>query len=499
MEIQNPVHLFLNQPKTLPQSCDIVVIGSGMGSLSAAVILAKHGYHVCVLEQNYLPGGCSSSYARKGVIFESGATTLVGLDPGMPLAEVIRLAGVSFKARKLDIPMEIIFDGDKKLRRFSDLASWIKECESFFGGKSQAAFWTECQEISQFVWDVSRRQIQFPPERFTDLVSLVKSSKINDLRFAKYLRMNTFDLLKKHQLHEDNSFLRFVDEQLMITAQNKHTEVNALFGATALCYTLQGNYYVDGGMVQLVSAFVDTLRDLGSELHLKTKVNQIHRTSSGWTTRTSQGDIFSKFIISGLPVNNLTELLSRDDIQTLKLPRLLDSKKLNSAFQLGILFKRRKAFDLLHVQIHHDGLTDQVPAGSFFVSLSHPEDTLRCASDECVASVSFHLADPGNAQVDKEQLKTEVMKRLVELDFFSMEDVIYTHASDARDWESWTGRKFGFVGGYPQYHSIPVWKMNRSRAGQGLYLCGDSVYPGQGIPGVALGGRIAAEKLMADQ
>jgi phytoene dehydrogenase-like protein len=30
------------------------------------------------------------------------------------------------------------------------------------------------------------------------------------------------------------------------------------------------------------------------------------------------------------------------------------------------------------------------------------------------------------------------------------------------------------------------------------YICGDTTYPGQGIPGAALSGIIAAEKIIAD-
>lgn len=67
------------------QQTEIVIIGSGMGSLSAAAYLASEGKKVTIVEQNYLPGGCTSSYFRKGFIFESGATTLVGIDKGMPL------------------------------------------------------------------------------------------------------------------------------------------------------------------------------------------------------------------------------------------------------------------------------------------------------------------------------------------------------------------------------------------------------------------------------
>ena len=49
------------------------------------------------------------------------------------------------------------------------------------------------------------------------------------------------------------------------------------------------------------------------------------------------------------------------------------------------------------------------------------------------------------------------------------------------------------------YMGIKPWRMKDARLdGHGAYICGDSTYPGQGIPGACLSGIIAVEKLMAD-
>ena len=45
---------------------DAIVIGSGMGGLTAASLLAKHGKKVLLLEQNRIVGGCTQSYERDG-------------------------------------------------------------------------------------------------------------------------------------------------------------------------------------------------------------------------------------------------------------------------------------------------------------------------------------------------------------------------------------------------------------------------------------------------
>ena len=45
---------------------DVVVIGSGMGGLTCAAMLAKEGMKVCVVEKNHRPGGCLQSVRAAG-------------------------------------------------------------------------------------------------------------------------------------------------------------------------------------------------------------------------------------------------------------------------------------------------------------------------------------------------------------------------------------------------------------------------------------------------
>jgi carotene isomerase len=57
---------------------DVVVVGAGIGGLTAAALLAKKGIEVLVIEQHYMPGGCCGSIRRQGVTMDVGATVLYG-------------------------------------------------------------------------------------------------------------------------------------------------------------------------------------------------------------------------------------------------------------------------------------------------------------------------------------------------------------------------------------------------------------------------------------
>jgi all-trans-retinol 13,14-reductase len=63
----------------------VLVIGAGIGGLSAGIILAKLGYDVTVIEKNRQPGGMMRSYTRRGVRCNVGLHYLGALDHGQIL------------------------------------------------------------------------------------------------------------------------------------------------------------------------------------------------------------------------------------------------------------------------------------------------------------------------------------------------------------------------------------------------------------------------------
>ena len=60
------------RPRLVRDDYDAIIIGSGMGGLTAAALLAKLGKRVCVLEQHYTAGGYTHSYEREGYEWDVG-------------------------------------------------------------------------------------------------------------------------------------------------------------------------------------------------------------------------------------------------------------------------------------------------------------------------------------------------------------------------------------------------------------------------------------------
>ncbi len=95
---------------------DFVIIGSGLGGLECAYILATEGYSVCVLEKNHQIGGNLQVFSRDKVVFDTGVHYIGGLSEGQNLHQMFKYFGLmdKLKLRKLDEDKYdvISFEGD---------------------------------------------------------------------------------------------------------------------------------------------------------------------------------------------------------------------------------------------------------------------------------------------------------------------------------------------------------------------------------------------------
>lgn len=66
------IHSYKQHPELLHQKYDTVIIGSGIGGLTVAAILAKEGKRVLVLERHYTAGGYTHSFKRRGYEWDVG-------------------------------------------------------------------------------------------------------------------------------------------------------------------------------------------------------------------------------------------------------------------------------------------------------------------------------------------------------------------------------------------------------------------------------------------
>ena len=61
---------------------DIIIIGAGLGGLTAGAKLAREGKKVLLIEQHNKPGGCATTFKRGDFTLEVGLHEMDGPSPG---------------------------------------------------------------------------------------------------------------------------------------------------------------------------------------------------------------------------------------------------------------------------------------------------------------------------------------------------------------------------------------------------------------------------------
>lgn len=116
---------------------DFVIVGSGLGGLVSALILAKEGKKVCVLEKNRQYGGNLQTFVRDKTIFDTGVHYIGGLDKGQNLYKYFSYLGImdQLRLQKLDEDAfdVITFDDDSKAYPHAQgYENFVKQLVKFF-------------------------------------------------------------------------------------------------------------------------------------------------------------------------------------------------------------------------------------------------------------------------------------------------------------------------------------------------------------------------------
>jgi phytoene dehydrogenase-like protein len=83
---------------------DVIVIGAGLGGLTAGAKLAREGKKVLVLEQHDRPGGCATTFKRRDFTMEVGLHEMDGLHPRDIKQRIFDDLGITGKVEFLKVP-----------------------------------------------------------------------------------------------------------------------------------------------------------------------------------------------------------------------------------------------------------------------------------------------------------------------------------------------------------------------------------------------------------
>lgn len=484
----------------------IIVIGAGVGGLTTAAVLARAGLDVTVLEAHIYAGGSAGTFYHQGYRFDAGATLAGGFYKGGPMDLVAHAAGINaWPAEPAEIAMSVIMpDGAAIARTGSEQRHRIRE-EVF--GPSARRFFAWQEHTADALWDFALRFPDWPPQTTRQVINTARTT-LSWLaadprnRLSAGLMADLFRPVADHLKHSSERLRAFVDGQLLISAQTTSQKANALYAASALDLPRRGVVHLHGGIGSISDTLVTAIRSHGGKVLFRQEVTGI-RIEKGRpvAVELKRGEsIPADVVIANLTPWNLRRLLDSQAPALLKsLPEMPQDGW--GAFMLyaGIDTQVIPADLPLHTQI-----LKARPFGegnSIFLSISPAWDSARAPEGQRAVTISTHTSLKGwwnlyqQDQTAYHALRDEYSQRILKL----VESVIPGFRQAAQlvlpgtpvTFQRFTRRAWGWVGGFPQTSLLRAWG---PRMMPGLWMVGDSIFPGQSTAAVAMGGlRVAAD------
>ena len=309
---------------------DVIVIGAGMGGLSAATHLANYGMKVLVLEQHHKLGGCASSFTRGGFRFETALHEMVGGAEGTQLGALLREAGIEDKVELIPIPdlyravfpgVDFVMPAGFENAERALCASWPMECENI---KRFHQLMADIHEDGQELGDLEQRS-----PFFKLLIPFRQKS------LARHFRSSLGDVLDAY--FEDEQ-LKAVLSQFWIYYGPPPSDLwTVLFMMANHSYLTDGAWHIRGSSQALADAYGERIVELGGQVRTGVRVSSNiveDGRAKGVTTELGQS-ISSRYVISNAdPFQTFFELVGEDKTPP-KLARKIRALKPANSF-LGV-------------------------------------------------------------------------------------------------------------------------------------------------------------------
>lgn len=223
----------------LNESYDAVIIGCGLGGLTAANVLAKSGLRVLIAEQHFQLGGLATYFKRKNHIFD---VALHGFPIGMK----------------------------KTLRKYwsRELADHIIQVKSIRFDNPQFSLETDFTET-----DFTRILI----EKFGQPESTVRAfyRELAEMNFYDENQMTNRDLFVRY-FPGRNDIMRLLMEPITYANGSTLDEPAVSYGIVFSNFMSQGVYTFSGGTDQMLRMMENCLDVNGVDLALRAPVTKIH-------------------------------------------------------------------------------------------------------------------------------------------------------------------------------------------------------------------------------
>ncbi len=486
---------------------DVAVVGGGLAGLATALRLQAAGVSTVVLEAHGHVGGCAGYWRHRGFSFDVGATTLVDFEPGGAGAELLESVGLDPVQGEQLAGYEAWLP-DRRVTLHRDPDGWHRERLAAFGDDAgHREFWQLLDRLADVFWLASRAGIRMPMRNGRDVLRNVRAVGPGNLVLARHLASTLGATLRRFGLGDDRALwalLGMLVEDTVHSSVERAPLVNAALGITIRGAGLTRHH---GGMHGFFRTLVTHYRGLGGQLRTGVAVSHIGGAPGAFTLRTVRGDVPARQVVLAVPAQVAAQIWPAGRVRLARyLVRDADEQGGAVVVFLGVPEQEVTGQRLQHHQLLHSYEQPLGNGNNMFVSVSAAGDTVSAPAGYRAVMLSTHtpLADwTGLTGEDYQLRKKETGERLVGLArraYPSLADrAAVSVVGTPRTYQRFASRPGGAVGGAHQtLRNTNQFAIPHDVGGRGVWLVGDTTWPGLGTVACVLGSRIVADGVRAE-
>ncbi|MBW4026771.1 MAG: phytoene desaturase [Acidobacteria bacterium] len=486
----------------------VVIAGAGPGGLAAAILLAKSGVDVTVVEKRAVVGGRTSTIEQQGYKFDTGPTFF--LYPRV-LREIFAAAGRDFDAEvpmtRLDPQYKLVFGAGGELEATPN----VEKMEQAVAAISPA----DAMRLHDFFSDNRRKLERFIPF----LESPFESWR--DLAKVRMLKM--LPLLRPWRCLDSDLRSYFQDERIRLgfSFQSKYLGMSpftcpSLFSILSFLEYEHGVFHPTGGCGAVSKAMARVAEDLGVKFLMEESVEQLifeGRRAVG--LRTAKGSLAADAIVVNADFAEAMKRMVPNHLRRRWTDERIARKRFScSTFMLYLGLEGRYDNIAHHTiylardyqqnlrDIERDHRLSEDP--SFYVqNASVTDETLAPKGHSTLYMLLpvTHEHKNVNWAKEEERFRALALRQLEKIGITDVEQRIrfekrLTPVSWGNDFGLYKGATFSMAHNLKQMlHLRPH---NRFEDVDGVYLVGGGTHPGSGLPVIFESARITSRLLLED-
>jgi all-trans-retinol 13,14-reductase len=489
---------------------DVVVIGSGLGGLVSAIILAKEGYSVCVLEKNNQFGGNLQTFVRDKTIFDTGIHYIGGLSEGQNLYRYFKYLGImdDLKLKKMDENgFDIISfeDTNEEFPHAQGYDNFINELVHYFP-EERKAIEDYCKKVQTICNSFPLYNIDWEGKYDMEVLSINAKKCIDEVT--------------------DNPKLRAVLAGSNFLYAGVEDKSPFYVHALSVNSYIQSSWRCINGGSQITKQFIKQLKKYGGEIYKYKEVIKFEVIENAVKSAKMKdgSEVHADLFVSNIEPKTTLRMVGQDKFRKSFFNRIDSLEGVLSAFSLYIVFKP-ESFKYINHNYYHFKNGDSVWHAHQYDETNWPKAYMASmnasSKDEDWADGMTFITymhfdelkaweDTFNTTADKndrgesyEEFKTRKAERFlqeIEIKFPGIRDCIKSiHTSTPLSYRDYIGGYKGNMYGYVKDSNEPMKSFIAPKTKlDNLYLTGQSINM-HGVLGVTIGAVVTCSEIVGKE